>query len=341
MNELENRLENGLKKDGRLVIEGIKSGKKSGAGVFWDLILSLNQAHENDEYEPPESFFSLFPDHVKFIQSGDNHIRYEVEQIRTLFQIWHEIYKAASETKNQIGLDEMMEWGKAFAEKYADFRVALENQKNYISYQLPAIAEIKTLKAELEKAKTTPETYAVGIESHLKRLDSIEKWMSSMYEKMDVVQEFQKANRAAARKEHTEIKQIIRQKQKENRKRPGLTQEQAALEIQKFAWMYNLDCYKTLTVRTIQNWESENPKYKVPQWYPGRNCELASFVRDVETGIKNERMTRLDREMKKHLARPISFGTEDDLEALRRKASYKRDHTHVDDDDEEEDDFDY
>jgi len=186
MNESENRLGNGLEIDGRLAIEGIKAGTKSGAGVFWDLILSLNQAHENDEYEPPESFFSLFPDHVKFIQSGDNHIRYEVEQIRTLFQIWHEIYKAASETKNQIGLDEMMEWGKAFAEKYADFRVALENQKNYISYQLPAIAEIKTLKAELEKAKTTPETYAVGIESHLKRLDSIEKWMSSMYEKMDV-----------------------------------------------------------------------------------------------------------------------------------------------------------
>ena len=56
MIELENGLENGLEIDGRLVIEGIKAGQKSGAGVFWNLIFSLDQAHENGEYELPDSF---------------------------------------------------------------------------------------------------------------------------------------------------------------------------------------------------------------------------------------------------------------------------------------------
>ena len=151
-------LENGLEIDGRLVIEGIKAGQKSGAGVFWNLIFSLDQAHENGEYELPDSFLRQYPDYDHSIQTGEDYIRYTLEKARTVYSLWSRIYKAATETKNQIGLDEMMEWGKAFAMQYADFQVALENQKNYISCHLPAMAEIKALKAALEKAKTTPES---------------------------------------------------------------------------------------------------------------------------------------------------------------------------------------
>lgn len=35
--------ENGLEKDGRLIIAGIKAGSKSGAVDYWDLIFSLDQ----------------------------------------------------------------------------------------------------------------------------------------------------------------------------------------------------------------------------------------------------------------------------------------------------------
>ena len=325
MIELENGLENGLEIDGRLVIEGIKAGQKSGAGVFWNLIFSLDQAHENGEYELPDSFLRQYPDHDHSIQTGEDYIRYTLEKARTVYSLWSRIYKAATETKNQIGLDEMMEWGKAFADYYSEFRIALENQKNYLSCHLPALEEIKELKSELERVKTTPEI--------MSKLDNLAALVSSM-------SEFQKANRAAEREEHSEIKQEIRQKQKENQKQPGLTQEQAADVIRRMANTLKVSRYKKLTVRTIQNWESENPKHKAPSWYPGRNCELASFAKSVECGLKNEKITRFHRESLKNIKHPILCGSEEELEKARRQASHTRDYTPHDDDDTEEDDMD-
>ncbi len=151
-----NEMENGLEIDGRHVIEGIKAGKKSGAGVFWDLIFSLDQAHENGDYEQPDSFLRQYPDYGHSIQTGEDYIRYTLEKARTVYSLWSRIYKAATETKNQIGLDEMMEWGKAFADYYSEFRIALENQKNYLSCHLPALAKLKELKAEQERAEPPP-----------------------------------------------------------------------------------------------------------------------------------------------------------------------------------------
>ena len=171
-------LENNLKTDAHLVTEAIKANKKSGVAMcFQVMLLTLEQAYSEGKYEPAEAFAGQFPDNMKDIQNGDDYIQIEQKQTALLYHLWHEIYHAAAETKNQIGLDEMMEWGKAFAMHYADFQVALENQKNYISCHLPAMAEIKALKADLEKAKTTPES-SEDIEIKLKR---VRIWVSSPF----------------------------------------------------------------------------------------------------------------------------------------------------------------
>ena len=287
MNESENRLENGLETDGRLVIEGIKAGKKSGAVDYWDLIFSLDQAHENGEYERPDSFLCQYPDFADSIQGGDDYIQYTLAKARTAYTLWKKIYMAATDVKNQVGLDEMMEWGKVFASYYSEFRIALENQKNFLSCHLPALAKLKELKAEQERAEPPP---THEILSEMKRLGEL--WMSSM-------SELQKANHAASI--------AVDQKRKEmevpiSKAASIIAEEAEELEIQKYC---KRGAYTSLSAneRNIKNWEAKRNPCPWPDGFPTRLQPEKDFRIYVRRGLKGYldqiRIKRRKREEKK------------------------------------------
>ena len=273
-----NELENGLEIDGRLVIEGIKAGKKSGAGVFWDLIFSLDQAHENGEYEQPDSFLRQYPDFVHPIETGEDYIRYELTNARTVYRLWNKIYKAAAETKNQIGLDEMMEWGKAFADYYSEFRIALENQKNFLRCHLPALEEIKDLKAELERAKTSPEIVS--------KLDNLAVLVSSVFE-------LQKANATAAETAEKRIQKAsmaLDQKRKEMEvpifKAASIIADEAKkLKIHHYC---QRGAYISISSneRNIKNWEAKRNPCPWPDGFPSRWQPEEDFRIYVRRGLE-------------------------------------------------------
>ena len=293
MNASENRLENGLEIDGRLAIEGIKAGKKSGAVDFGNLIFSLDQAHENGEYERPDSFLRQYPDYANSIQTGEDYIQYTLEQARTVYSLWDRIYKTATEAKNQIGLDETREWGRGFASHYSEFRIALENQRNYLSCLLPALAKIKELKAELEKAKTSAEIVS--------RLNNIEGMISSMSEN-------QKANAAAIQKALS----ASNQKRRENE----IPISRAADIIAEEARNLKMDQYlkrgayvsTTTNEKNIKNWEEERNPCPWPDGFPSRRLPELDFRIYVRRGlekyiarIKRARRRREEKKMKENL----------------------------------------
>ena len=288
MDESENRLENGLEIDGRLVIEGIKAGQKSGAGVFWNLIFSLDQAHENGEYELPDSFLRQYPDYDHSIQTGEDYIRYTLEKARTVYSLWSRIYKAATETKNQIGLDEMMEWGKAFADYYSEFRIALENQKNYLSCHLPALVKIKELKAELEKAKTSPEI--------ISSLDVIKEMVSSALEN-------QKANTAAIQKAFAASNQKRREKEIPIPRAAEIIAEEA--RNLKMDQLFDRGSYvsSSSNEKNIKNWEAKRNPCPWPDGFPSRQQPELDFRikvrRRLENYIARKKRARRRREEKK------------------------------------------
>ena len=293
MNELENRLENGLKTDGRLVIEGIKAGKKSGAVDYWDLIFSLEQAHENGEYERPDSFLCQYPDFADSIQAGEDYIQYTLEKARTAYTLWKKIYMAATDAKNQVGLDEMMEWGKVFASYYSEFRIALENQKNFLSCHLPALAKIKELKAELEKAKTSPEI--------ISSLDVIKEMVSSALEN-------QKANTAAVQKALA----ASNQKRRENEIPIPRAAEIIAEEARnlKMDQLFDRGSYVSSSTneKNIKNWEAERNPCPWPDGFPSRRQPELDFRIKVRRGlekyiarIKRARRRREEKKMKENL----------------------------------------
>ena len=287
MNESENRLENGLEKDGRLVIAGIKAGSKSGAVDYWDLIFSLDQAHENGEYERPDSFLCQYPDFADSIQAGEDYLQYTLTKARTAYTLWNKIYRAAKDAKNQVGLDEMMEWGKAFAFYYSEFRIALENQKNYLSCHLPALARLKELKAEQERAEPPPTTEML---SEMKRLGEL--WISSM-------SELQKAN-------HTALI-ALDQKRKEievpiSKAASIIAEEAEELEIQKHC---KRGAYTSLSAneRNIKNWEAKRNPCPWPGGFPSRLQPEKDFRIHVRRRLKGYldqiRIKRRKREEKK------------------------------------------
>jgi hypothetical protein len=287
MNESEKRLENGLETDGRLVIECIKAGKKSGAVDYWDLIFSLDQAHENGEYERPDSFLCQYPDFADSIKAGEDYIQYTLKKARTAYTLWNRIYKAATDAKNQVGLDEMMEWGKAFASYYSEFRIALENQKNFLSCHLPALAKLKDLKAAQERAETPP---TPEILSELKRLEEL--LMSSM-------SELQKANHAASI--------ALDQKRKEmevpiSKAASIIAEEAEDLEIQKYCIR---GAYTSLSAneRNIKNWEAKRNPCPWPGGFPSRlqpEKDFRIYVRRRLKGYLDQiRIKRRKREEKK------------------------------------------
>lgn len=311
--------ENGLEIDARLIVQSIKENRKSGTGVSYrPLILTLEQAYEDGEYEPPESLKGDSPEYDKYIEDGDAAIQRELKEADLLFHLWHEIYKAASESKNQIGLDEMMEWGKAFAAQYADLMGAFENQKNYVSYYLPALMQIEELKAELAKGKESANSAEIAA-----RLDKLETCILSMGGKLDLLGVSQQENREAESKEHAAMGKEIRLERKQHERRYSVTQEMAADIIRTTARGMGFDHYSTCTVRTIQNWESANPKHKIPSWYPGRNCELATFTREVKSGLQIENMERLHRETIRNIRNPVHYGSAEELERMTSRPNYK------------------
>ena len=293
MNESENRLENGLEIDGRLAIEGIRAGKKSGAFDYWDMIFSLDQAHENGEYERPDSFLCQYPDFADSIQAGEDYIQYTLTKARTAYGLLNKIYKAATDAKNQVGLDEMIEWGKVFASYYSEFRIAQEKKKNFLSCHLPALAEIKELKAELERAKTSPEIVS--------RLNNIEGMISSMSEN-------QKANAAAIQKALS----ASNQKRRENE----IPIPRAADIIAEEARNLKMDQYlkrgayvsTTTNEKNIKNWEEERNPCPWPDGFPSRRLPELDFRIYVRRGlekyiarIKRARRRREEKKMKENL----------------------------------------
>lgn len=311
--------EDGLEIDARLIAQSIKENRESGTGVFYrPLILTLEQAHEDGEYEPPETFKGEFPEHTGQIDAGNTAIQYALKKTDLLFHLWREIYKAASESKNQIGLDEMMEWGKAFAAQYADLMGTLESQKNFVCYHLPALRQIEELKAELEKGKGTANSAEITA-----RLDKLETCILSMGGKLDLLGVSQQENREAESKEHAAMGKEIRLERKQHERRYSVTQEMAADIIRTTARGMGFDHYSTCTVRTIQNWESANPKHKIPSWYPGRNCELATFTREVKSGLQIENMERLHRETIRNIRNPVHYGSAEELERMTSRPNYK------------------
>ena len=311
--------ENGLEIDARLIAQSIKENRKSGTGVSYrPLILTLEQAYEDGEYEPPEALKGDSPEYDKYIDDGDATIQRTLKDTVLLFHLWHEIYKAASENKNQIGLDEMMEWGKAFAVQYADLMSEFENQKNYVSYYLPALKQIEELKAELAKGKGTVNSAEITA-----RLDRLETFILSMGGKLDLMETSQQENREAESAEHAAVVKEIRHERKQHERRYSVTQEMAADIIRTIAKGMGFDYYSTCTVRTIQNWESANPKHKIPAWYPGRNCEMATFEREVKSGLQEENLERLHRETIKNIKNPLHYGSAEELDRMTHRPNYK------------------
>ena len=311
--------EDGLEIDAQLIAQSIKENRKSGTGVFYrPLILTLEQAHEDGEYEAPETFKGDFPEYAGQIDTGDAAIQYALKRADLLFHLWREIYKAASESKNQIGLDEMMEWGKAFAAQYADLMGAFERQKNFICYHLPALRQIEELKAELAKGKESAPAAEIAA-----RLDKLETCILSMGGKLDLLGVSQQENREAESAEHAAMVKEIHQDHKQKAGRPGLTQADAAGIIKRIAMNLEVKAFTTCTVRTIQNWESANPKHKIPSWYPGRNCELATFAREVKSGLQIENMERLHRETIRNIRNPLHYGSAEELERMTSRPNYK------------------
>ena len=81
--------EDGLEIDARLIAQSIKENRESGTGVFYrPLILTLEQAHEDGEYEPPETFKGEFPEHTGQIDAGNTAIQYALKKTDLLFHLY-------------------------------------------------------------------------------------------------------------------------------------------------------------------------------------------------------------------------------------------------------------
>lgn len=319
--------EDGLEIDAQLIAQSIKENRKSGTGVFYrPLILTLEQAHEDGAYEAPETFKGDFPEYAGQIDTGDAAIQYALKQADLLFHLWREIYKAASESKNQIGLDETMEWGKAFAAQYADLMAAFESQKNFVCYHLPALKQIEELKAELAKGKESANAAEIAA-----RLDKLETCILSMGGKLDLLGISQQENREAESAEHAAMVKEIHQDHKQKAGRPGLTQADAAGIIKRIAMNLEVKAFTTCTVRTIQNWESKAPKHSVPSWYPGRNCELATFAAKVKVGLESEQTKQYFRQTMRNIRKPLLYGNAEQLDYMANRPNYKLPHHTPDD----------
>jgi len=312
---------NGLSIDADCVIDAILNDRKPTTGVWSNLILALGQAYHAGEYEPPEVAEQTYPQYADDIRQGDGYLKSDLARAALLAELWRKVYNAASEKRNQVGIDQIMDWGAAFADRYAEFRVSLENQKNFVCSYLPALKKIEDLQAKLAELPDTTD----GLE--FKRdLSDIKELLLNMTGKMD-------ANREAEQDEHTKLEKDVLHRRKEFEKRPGLTQEQAADVIKILARDKCIDQYTTCTVRTIQNWESASGKHKAPMWYPGRNCELATFKAKVSSGLNAEQITRIHRESIRQAQRPpIRIQDDGHLDRLLNPTSYKKPRRKTDDD---------
>ena len=200
---------------------------------------------------------------------------------------------AATDAKNQVGLDEMMEWGKVFASYYSEFRIALENQKNFLSCHLPALAKIKELKAELEKAKTSPEI--------ISSLDVIKEMVSSALEN-------QKANTAAIQKAFAASNQKRREKEIPIPRAAEIIAEEA--RNLKMDQLSDRGSYvsSSSNEKNIKNWEAKRNPCPWPDGFPSRQQPELDFRIKVRRGlekyiarIKRARRRREEKKMKENL----------------------------------------